>query len=60
MSAEFHDSWQLVARLVNRVSCTHPECAELRRVRQLALTANRFDLVNTAERELGRCKGAQS
>jgi len=47
--------WSVVTRHIDRDYCDHVECAELRRVVRAAHLIHRYDLVNSAERELGRC-----
>lgn len=55
MTTRSYHATVAVSRLVNRVPCDHPECHELRRLAQEAHRLHRYDLVNIAERELGRC-----
>lgn len=40
---------------INRAHCEHSECANLRQDRAQAVSAQRWDLVNIAERALGYC-----
>jgi hypothetical protein len=47
--------WPVVARHIDRVTCDHVECHALRALAQEAHRLHRYDLVNTAERELSRC-----
>lgn len=49
----------IVAYLVNRHTCEHPECAELRRIKSEAWRLRKFSIVNTCELQLARCPDAQ-
>jgi hypothetical protein len=42
-------------RNVQRHSCEHTECANLRQIRSQCAAANRWNLVNVAEHALARC-----
>lgn len=49
----------VAAYLVNRATCSHPECTEMRAQLADAWRLRRMNLVTQIERQLARCPDAQ-
>lgn len=49
----------VAAYLVNRATCDHPECAEMRALRKQARRLGRMTIVNYIDHQLTLCPDAQ-